>query len=957
MNDIGVDKRRRALKEMSAKETAERKNNDARRQAPDGGWGWFVCVGSSLISISLRSLDPSFGLLFHDLLVDLNVGSTGTSIIMSVLDAIINFSGFTIGPLLKKYSYRQVALFGSLLSCSGLILTSRAGSMLYLICTYSVLGGVGTGLAIASSFVALNTFFDKKRGQAVGFSMAGTAFGMVLMPQLIHLLLNEYGFRGTTLIVGGWALHSVMGSCLLRPLKILSPIQPEEKKSDEEREDKALLTEKSKIAGRRSSNGSFWTNEQDATTFESSSKPKNKSFAKKLMETLDLDLLKDFTYLIISLGCALFYVAESNFKLMAPFFLSDIGMTKREVAFCLSLTAFADIIARLLLPTLFDWIGWRKRVIFWIFGAIFGVARSVLAEQSGRVPLMVMFVVAGFLRGATLVNLNLSISEYVTLKKLPSAFGMFMVFKGLLVVTMSPLIGYIRDVSGSYKICIHVMTAMMMTTTIVWAIELLYTTLHRRRHAIIKKLQMHILAVLPMQQCFGLIFAERFADLGITATQTSLILHLNGTIACSLGLISSPMMKRFSFRKVACFGGLTVVLGICTAAFAMSLPTLIVTYCVIIGIGQGIIFPATSLAMNTYFRRKRNIAMGFSVTMTGLGPILMPLLIDVLLENYATTGSLLLLAGIATHSLVGASLLEPFKEREKQVISTGEAMDISRKQNGIETTNSEKEAEEKEGLKNNSVQCRLLNEENVSEERSCDLRKNKEQLEESASMLRKIAKNLDLDLLRDKRYLAIVLGMGISLVAETNFNAMIPFVLAELASLDRTSIATVMSIQAAADITGRLCVPLLAQKIGWTCRNLYVMSLLGSILGRTILSTWGDIYVVVIMVSLIVGLAKGTKAVFQALIIPDYVPLERLPAASGIQMVCNGILSISVGPIIGVVHDVRNSYVGALYFMSLLSMSCVFLWLISGLWTSCGKLLRSPRRSLSAERENSCVTV
>jgi len=76
-------------------------------------------------------------------------------------------------------------------------------------------------------------------------------------------------------------------------------------------------------------------------------------------------------------------------------------------------------------------------------------------------------------------------------------------------------------------------------------------------------------------------------------------------------------------------------------------------------------------------------------------------------------------------------------------------------------------------------------------------------------------------------------GMGVSLVAETNFNATIPFVLAELANLDRTSIATVMSIQAAADITGRLCIPLLAQKTGWTCRNLYVISLLGSIFGRT----------------------------------------------------------------------------------------------------------------------------
>jgi len=93
----------------------------------------------------------------------------------------------------------------------------------------------------------------------------------------------------------------------------------------------------------------------------------------------------------------------------------------------------------------------------------------------------------------------------------------------------------------------------------------------------------HQLAVLPIQQCFGLIFAERFSALGITATQTSLILHLNGTIMCSLGLISGPMMKRFTFRQVAYFGSLTIVFGICATAFAVSMPALIITYCIIIG--------------------------------------------------------------------------------------------------------------------------------------------------------------------------------------------------------------------------------------------------------------------------------------------------------------------------------------------------------------------------------------
>lgn len=47
--------------------------------------------------------------------------------------------------------------------------------------------GLGTGLTIAASFVALNTFFDKKRGQAVGFSMAGITLAMMIVPQVKYM--------------------------------------------------------------------------------------------------------------------------------------------------------------------------------------------------------------------------------------------------------------------------------------------------------------------------------------------------------------------------------------------------------------------------------------------------------------------------------------------------------------------------------------------------------------------------------------------------------------------------------------------------------------------------------------------------------------------------------------------------------------------------------------------------
>lgn len=459
---------------------------EVKKKAPDGGWGWFVCLGSSLISLSLRSLDPSFGLLFHDPLEELEVDSTGTSLIMSILDAIVNFSGLLIGPLLKKYSYRQVAFFGSVLSCTGLILTSRANSMIHIVCTYSILGGLGTGLAIASAFVALNTFFDKKRGQAVGFSMAGTTLAMMLVPQLIHILLSAYGFRGAMLVIGGWALHSAVGACLLRPLDVRDT--KDIKKEIDPPESETLLKKNGDATLKKMENGvevARYDVIQNGTVKEIE-KPKN-NYMEKIKETFDLDLLKDGVYLNVVIGSSLYYVAESNFKLMTPFFLSSIGMTNGEIASCLSITAFTDILARLILPTIFDRLGFKKRTVFWIFCMLVGIGRSIMAEQSKGVTLIIIFVVIGFLRGATLVNLNLSVSECCSLKKLPSAFGIFMVSKGLFVVMMSPMIGYIRDVSESYTVCIHVMTSMIMVTFISWSFEFMYRSLKNRKSRLSEK--------------------------------------------------------------------------------------------------------------------------------------------------------------------------------------------------------------------------------------------------------------------------------------------------------------------------------------------------------------------------------------------------------------------------------------------------------------------------------------
>lgn len=54
-----------------------------------------------------------------------------------------------------------------------------------------------------------------------------------------------------------------------------------------------------------------------------------------------------------------------------------------------------------------------------------------------------------------------------------------------------------------------------------------------------------------------------------------------------------------------------------------------------------------------------------------------------------------------------------------------------------------------------------------------------------------------------------------------------------------------------------------------------------------------------ILIGLALGIAKGVRTVYMTMIIPNYVPIERLPYASGIQMVTNGIIIMLLGPLLG----------------------------------------------------------
>ncbi|XP_053659261.1 uncharacterized protein LOC128708312 [Anopheles marshallii] len=167
--------------------------------------------------------------------------------------------------------------------------------------------------------------------------------------------------------------------------------------------------------------------------------------------------------------------------------------------------------------------------------------------------------------------------------------------------------------------------------------------------------------IVPVLQSFGLIFRDTFREIDISATKASIIINLASAVGMALGLFNGPLLRRYGFRKLAVAGGFLFSAGLMLTSSAVHFAHFIITYSIIASLGMGFCNSSFSLALNTYFVVRRNKAAGIAMTITGLGPILLPQLVSLLLGLYGARYCLLIIGALATHIIAGGLLLQPIK--------------------------------------------------------------------------------------------------------------------------------------------------------------------------------------------------------------------------------------------------------------------------------------------------------
>ncbi|CAD5120289.1 DgyrCDS8865 [Dimorphilus gyrociliatus] len=191
-------------------------------------------------------------------------------------------------------------------------------------------------------------------------------------------------------------------------------------------------------------------------------------------------------------------------------------------------------------------------------------------------------------------------------------------------------------------------------------------------------------------------FKEHFKSGEGTTTLASSLLCGGYLLA---GPIASALTNKFGCRSVCVTGSIFTSASFLIASFSPNIQILILTYGLMGGIGFGLIYLPSVIAVSYYFDRKRALATGIAVCGAGVGTFIFAPLGNALIKHLGWKNALRVIAAIVLLGIFSGLLLRPLepvksKPRRKNVFDRlCERIRVSRRKEKPTEENDEKIAE------------------------------------------------------------------------------------------------------------------------------------------------------------------------------------------------------------------------------------------------------------------------
>ncbi|XP_064115765.1 monocarboxylate transporter 2-like [Macrobrachium nipponense] len=445
-SDKGV---RREEPKLSVKEPdAEEAEEDDR--LPDGGWGWVVVFGASLILVLVDTMGQCFGIIFSTFLLHLETTTTMTAWIFNLFSFIWSMTGPPLGALINEFGWRPLTFVGSFLLTIATITSAFVSAAWVLFFTYSLLAGIGCGIISNISYMIVPHYFKKRRGLANGIIMAWDCGGQLIGPPLIGMLQDEYSFKGATLIVGGVILNSCIGAAVFHPVEWHK--RPKTPKIHGTHNTAHLIKNPVEAIPRKKTPESIRT------------------IMMRLVKSTvkDLGILKSLKAIIISIGVTVILNGYLNFLAFVPFAMQEAGYTLGEAAQCVSVSAICNMVTRVIVATLSDGKKFNFQISMMVGSMTISATMICFTLTEDLTTIKVIMGIWGCGVGTFMSIFNLTMVHYMGLENFTSMLGASMLCLAFGYLTIGPFAGYVKDASQSYSSCIWVLSGIVSVAFISW---------------------------------------------------------------------------------------------------------------------------------------------------------------------------------------------------------------------------------------------------------------------------------------------------------------------------------------------------------------------------------------------------------------------------------------------------------------------------------------------------------
>ncbi|KAJ8258018.1 hypothetical protein GJAV_G00192250 [Gymnothorax javanicus] len=379
---------------------------------PEGGWGWAVVVGA-FISIGFSYAFPkSITVFFKEIEVIFNASSSQVSWISSIMLAVMYGGGPISSILVNKFGSRPIMMLGGCLSGSGLVAASFCNTVEGLYFCIGVIGGLGLAFNLNPALTMIGKYFFKRRPIANGIAMAGSPVFLSTLAPLNSWLYDQFGWRGSFLILGGLLLNCCVAGSLMRPIGPKPQPPPARAPSE----------------------------------------PKP-TIMQRVNSFIDLTLFMHRGFLLYLLGNVIMF-----FGLFAPLvFLSNYAkskeISKEKAAFLLSVLAFVDMVARPSMGLVANTRLVRPRVQFFfaasiLYNGVCHIFAPLSVDYTGFVVYAIFF---GFAFGWLSSVLFETLMDLVGAQRFSSAVGLVTIVECAPVLLGPPVLGRLNDIYHDYK--------------------------------------------------------------------------------------------------------------------------------------------------------------------------------------------------------------------------------------------------------------------------------------------------------------------------------------------------------------------------------------------------------------------------------------------------------------------------------------------------------------------------